>query len=157
MDAAEAQAQIDYLPVKNEQGVVTKTAVQVRTEDFDTLFHGIPSATGRVTRLRSDLAHAALSVDLTLGASADQAFLTNIRQVTKELNQPQCPIYINCVQSGTAPRDEAIAASEGGGKETFACSTVSSAGLFSSRSSWLGASGALFALVAGRLVRRRRQ
>jgi len=40
----------------------------------------IPDATARVTRLRSDLAHAALDADLVVTASKDQSVLSNVRQ-----------------------------------------------------------------------------
>ena len=61
----------DYAPIIDDNGVITKSADEVRQEDMDTLFHGIPASSGRVTRLRSDVAHTALNVDLTLGAGAE--------------------------------------------------------------------------------------
>jgi hypothetical protein len=153
LDPQEASAQVDYLPVKDAQGTITKTAVQARQEDLDTLFHGIPANASRVTRIRADLAHAALDADLIMTASKDQAILSNVRQLTKELNQPQCPIYSSdgCSQVGTAPRDQAAARS-GGGNESFSCST---SGGSSGGSLWIGAGLGYLALSIVRARRRR--
>jgi hypothetical protein len=153
LDPQEQSAQVDYLPVKDGQGNVTKTAVQARQEDVATLFHGISAATSRVTRIRADLAHAALDADLIMTASKDQAVLSNVRQLTKELNQPQCPIYSSdgCNQVGTAPRDQAAARS-GGGSESFSCSTSGSS---SGGNLWIGAGLGYLALSIVRARRRR--
>lgn len=153
LDPQEASAQVDYLPVKDQQGTVTKTAVQARQEDLDTLFHNIPDATARVTRVRADLAHAALDADLVMTASKDQAVLSNVRQLTKEIGQPQCPIYSTdgCSQVGTAPRDQAAARSEGGA-ESFSCTTGGSTG---GSTLWLGAGLGYLALSIVRARRRR--
>jgi len=111
----EERAATAYLSVKDDQGNVTKTAVQAREEDLATLFKGInPNAT-RLTRLRADLNHDALASDLVMSASADQAQLPTFRQITRELNQPQCPVWNGCTQEGTAPRDEAFARSTSDG------------------------------------------
>jgi MYXO-CTERM domain-containing protein len=109
----EERALQDYLPVKDGQGNILKTAAQVRDEDLTTLFYGIDvlSTSARVTRLRADLAHAALDQDLQMSASMDQSELSSTRQITREVNQPQCPVYNGCTTVGTAPRDEAIARS----------------------------------------------
>lgn len=154
IDPAEQYARIDYLPVKDAQGKIVKTAVQARTEDIATLFYGIPSASSRVTRIRADLAHAALNDDLRMTASADQAILSNVRRVTKELGQPQCPIFSpdGCSSLGTAPRDEAIARSEGSGGESFSCAVGSS----SASPIWIGA-GLGYAAIAFARARRRRR
>jgi len=120
----EERAQQDYLPVKDEQGNIITTAAQVRDADMAALFAGAPGDQARVTRLRADLAHAALDQDLSMTASSDQALLSNVRQLTRELNEPQCPVYNGCTQEGTAPRSEAIARSSSDGNESFACSTT---------------------------------
>ena len=152
----EQQAQDAYLPVKDAQGNIIKTAVQVRTEDLATLFSGIPTATTRVTRMRADLAHAALDSDLQLTATADQSVLSNIRQLTKEVNEPLCPVYNGCTTAGTAPRSEAIArASRTGKGESFACST-SSLRSSSPFPAWLGLGGGFLALALVKAARRRK-
>jgi MYXO-CTERM domain-containing protein len=153
IDPQEQAAQIDYLPVKDQQGTIVKTAVQVRDEDLAALFYGIPTATSRVTRMRADLAHAALDADLVMTASQDQAVLSNVRQLTKEIGQPQCPVYSadGCTQVGTAPRDEA-AARNGGGAESFSCTTGNSP----ASPLWIGAGVGYLALAIARARRRRK-
>lgn len=115
----------DYAPVETD-GQVTKTADEVRAEDLAALFKGIPDGQDRITRLRADLAHTALTADLALIASGDQAQLPRLRQPKGEKGQPQCPVYNGCTVVGSAPRDEAIArnnANNGDGAESFACET----------------------------------
>ena len=146
----ELQAQEAYLPVKDAQGTVLKTAEQVRTEDLSTLFSGINQV--RVTRLRADLAHAALNADLIMTASADQAVVSNFRQLTKELNEPLCPVFNGCDSAGQAPRSEAVARSDGSKAESFACSTSSR----SSSHAWLGMGAGFLALALVNAARRRR-
>jgi MYXO-CTERM domain-containing protein len=71
---------------------VVKTADEVAKEDMETLFHGMPAQSARVTRFRADLAHAALDRDLVLSASADQATLEPFRQAKSFTSQPAgCP------------------------------------------------------------------
>jgi hypothetical protein len=150
----EERAQEAYLPVKDAQGTVIKTAQQVRTEDLSTLFHGVPSGAARVTRLRADLAHAALNADLVMTAAVDQSEMSNIRRLTKEVNEPLCPVYNGCDTAGQAPRSEAIArANAGGSGESFACSTSSRP----SSPTWLGLGGGFLALALVKAARRRRQ
>ena len=82
----------DYLPVTGPNPL---TPTQVRDQDLAALFHG-QSDLPRVTRMRSDLAHAALNQDLTLGASADQSEISNVRTVASDVNRPPCPTYPPC-------------------------------------------------------------
>ena len=147
---AERAAQ-DYLDVKDPQGNVIKTAVQVRDEDLDTLFYGIATATSRVTRLRGDLAHAALNEDLVMRAAGDQAVLPNVRQLTKELAPPMCPVYSGCEQIGTAPRDQ-VSGGTAGGNGTFTCNTGPRTG-----STWMGVGLGFAAIAAAHAMRRRRR
>ncbi len=99
----------DYAEIPASGTEPGKTVAEVRKEDLDVLFGGTNRpADVFVTRIRTDIAHAALSEDLLLQAPADQAVFSNIRQVTKELNEPLCPVYVGCTQTGTAPRSEAI-------------------------------------------------
>jgi MYXO-CTERM domain-containing protein len=154
LDPQEQSAQVDYDPVKDPQGTILKTAVQVRSEDLAALFYGIPASTSRITRMRADLAHAALTDDLVMTASKDQAVLNNVRQLTKEIGQPLCPIYSNdgCNQIGTAPRDQAEARATGGGDESFSCSSGGSGG---ASPLWLGAGLGYLAFAVVRARRRR--
>jgi hypothetical protein len=117
----------DYEPIKDANGNIVKTADQVRQLDMDTLFAGIAQGQEHVTRVRADLARAALGSDLVLQASADQALLSNVRQPKQEKGSPQCPIYQNCVQVGLGTREEAqqaVDAYKGNGKESFSCATA---------------------------------
>jgi hypothetical protein len=143
----EERASQDYLPVT---GPNPKTAVQVRDEDIGTLFYGIPTATSRVTRMRADLVHASLDVDLNMRAAQDQGVLQNVRRVTKELNQPQCPVFQGCDQVGTAPRDEAFSRSSSSGDGSFTCATGPVG-----RNAWLGAVAGLFGLAIAGALRKR--
>jgi hypothetical protein len=148
----EAQAQQAYLPVKDDQGNITKTAQQVRAEDMDTLFFGIPSVAIRATRLRADLQHAALDQDLVVTASKDQAVLSNVRQITREANEPLCPVFNGCDNIGQAPRSEAQARADGDSGESFSCSTTSKP----TSPTWLGLGAGFLALAMVKASRRRR-
>lgn len=83
----------DYLPV---DGMTPMTADEVRQDDLQTLFAGIPNGAVRATRLRADLARAALVKDLQLGASADQSERSNVHNLTQDKNRPSCPTYPPC-------------------------------------------------------------
>jgi MYXO-CTERM domain-containing protein len=91
----------DYLPTQTEDESA------VRQDDLDRLYGNYSSV--RITRMRADLGHASLDADLVLKASADQAALSKQRTVTKEVNEPLCPVYNGCVADGTAPRSQAAA------------------------------------------------
>ena len=65
--------------------------------------------------------------DLVLQASQDQSPLSNVRNVSKEAGQPNCPVYDGCTQVGTMPRDQAVAATAMNNSkhlESFACSAA---------------------------------
>jgi hypothetical protein len=146
----EERAAADYLPVEDTQGNITKTASEVREEDLDVLFAGIStSSTARITRLRADLAHAALDQDLALIASSDQAEIPLARQVVKESNQPLCPVWDGCAMVGTAPRDEARARSTP--PSSSSCAVV-----HSESPTLLTSSFGFAALAIARAIRRRR-
>ena len=144
-----------YLPVKDQQGVVTKTQQQVREEDFEALFHGIPASTSRITRLRADLSKSALATDLSMAAAGNQDQLAAQRQVTKEANQPQCPVYNGCEQVGTAPRDQAAGQTTNGGDGTFSCATVAKNAMHDASPTGLAVGGGFLALVLAKASRRR--
>ena len=87
-------------------------------------------ATARVTRMRADLAHAALDADLVMTASKDQAVLSNVRQLTKEIEPAALPGLLGRrLQPGrhrsrvTRPRLD-----HGGGDESFSCATGGGSG-----------------------------
>ena len=138
----------DYLPIQQpDGGGIAETSDQVRQDDFTTLFTGIGASDGqvRITRIRTDLAHDALAQDLALQASADQSVLSNLRKVTKEANEPQCPVYDGqCNQVGTAPRSQVTQAT----KDSFSCSTSPSMSAENARP----LPGALFFASVGGLI-----
>ena len=91
-----APAEADYSGVPaTDGGAAGATPDQVRDADVAALLEG-QMPTPRITRLRTDLAHDALSVDLSLNASQDQGEVSNIRQASKDLNRPPCPTYEPC-------------------------------------------------------------
>jgi hypothetical protein len=84
------------------------------SQDLEVLFAGIAGSSVRITRMRSDVVHSALTVDMVLQASADQSELTNLHYPANQTGQPVCPVYNgNCEQTGLLPRDQAIAAANG--------------------------------------------
>ncbi|MBS2019833.1 MAG: DUF2330 domain-containing protein [Deltaproteobacteria bacterium] len=142
----------DYV-AEEKNGQVVKPVEQVRAEDIDTLFNGISPGKERVTRMRADLAKAALANDLVLIASGDQTELQNVRIPKIEKGQPTCTIYSGCTAVGTAPRDEAVARSGSGNTESFACdSGAKRAG----GGKGIAVAGGLAAFAAIALVRARR-
>jgi hypothetical protein len=95
----------------------TNAQLEAATKDLDVLFAGIAGPNVRITRMRSDVAHSALTSDMYLQASADQSEVSNLHYPQIQIGQPQCPVYDSstCAQTGTLPRDQAIAAANGGG------------------------------------------
>jgi hypothetical protein len=114
----QSNAADDYLPVpgtdpdagageggvSGEGGAGGMTADEVRAADIQHLFAGMSGPNVRVTRMRSDISHAAMTVDFVLRASADQSELPNVRTVTNQVNL-QCPVYDACNVVGYAPYD----------------------------------------------------
>jgi hypothetical protein len=95
----------------------TNAQLEAATKDLDVLFAGIAGPNVRITRMRSDVAHTALTSDMYLQASADQSEVSNLHYPQIQVGQPQCAVYntSTCAQTGTLPRDQAIAAAGGGG------------------------------------------
>ncbi len=143
----------DYLPIAASDagsdggGSAGETADQVRQDDLAVLFPD-PS-TVWITRMRGDIAHAALANDLVLQASATQTEISNIYQVTQSVNAPACPPVPNpcppCggtsssgISSGSGSGSSGgVIGSPGGGttshdsqpgQQSFGCSAVPSDG-----------------------------
>jgi hypothetical protein len=163
-----ADASQDYLPVTAADGGVTETPDQVRMDDLVALFAGIAGPNARVTRIRSDISHAAMTTDFVLQASADQSEVSNVRNVTQSINEV-CTVYGNtCSPVGYGSSDAGGAsdakASEGQSQTrmtagspaggTFACNTAGGSPLGSPVSA--GAAVALLGLVLVRVRSRRR-
>ncbi len=101
------------LNIGTSPSVILESAEQVRADDLNALLAGIAGPNVRVTRIRSDIAHAAMNVDLVLQASADQSELSNVRQVSQSVNE-SCPIYDGCNVVGTGTPAQSAASEHGG-------------------------------------------
>ncbi|HEY6460866.1 MAG TPA: DUF2330 domain-containing protein [Polyangiaceae bacterium] len=166
-------ASADYLPVPasdpdaGDAGATTgETADQVRQDDLSTIFPNGDQGSVTVTRMRADLAHAALTADLTLQASADQSTISNLYQVTQYVNAPTCPpAPTTCPPCGgdvgsssgsnAGPGGNTTVKTTAPGQSSFGCNAVPDGG----NSGWLEAclAGLLgLAFVRGRARRTRR-
>ena len=126
-------------------------ATEAAAADLAVLFAGIAAPNVRITRMRSDVAKSALSVDMYLQAAANQAELSNELLPTQEIGEPYCPIYNgNCQQTGTAPRSQAVASSGNGN----GCSTATPRNEVGSTLCFLVAFGGVAAVRARRRRRR---
>ena len=170
--AAPTDATLDYLPVGSADAGADagpyQSAEDVRTADIATLFKGLSGSNVRITRMRSDISHAAMTKDFVLTASADQSDLSNVRNVTKSVNLV-CPVYSGC-QGNTAGATSGGQSPTGGGSifapsgsNTASGDSGNSGGCAASPQSSVGAA-ASFGGVAGllglalvRLVRARRR
>jgi hypothetical protein len=153
--ATPADPSLDYLPVGDPdggaEGGVTQSAEEVRTADLNALFVGISGPNVRVTRIRSDISHAAMTADFVLQASADQSELSNVRNVTQSVNLT-CPVYYGCNVVGTGTPAQAAASISGNGG---GCSAALPLGRGSALS--FGGLAGVLGLIAARALRARRQ
>jgi hypothetical protein len=107
----------DYVPVGAADAGTDagyESAEQVRADDVAALFAGLTGSTVRVTRMRSDIAQAAMTTDFVLQASTDQSELSNVRNITQSVNLT-CPVYNGCNVVGTGTPGQAQASVDGGG------------------------------------------
>jgi hypothetical protein len=120
-------------------------------KDVEVLFAGIKGSNARITRMRGDIAHSALTNDLVIEASADQAEISNVYNPTQQIGQPLCQVYnSSCQQTGELPRAEAQAQAQG---DNSGCSTTASGAL---GSGWtLGVLSGALGLIGLRARRRR--
>ena len=151
-----------------------ESAEEVRDDDVNTLFAGLNGSTVRVTRIRSDIAQAAMTSDFVLQASSDQSEVSNVRNVTQAVNLT-CPIYNGCNVVGTGTPGQAQASIDGGASGTVVGEggPSGSGAIPSSTSSGencatatpgrtapgvaMGALAGLLGLVVGRAIRVRRR
>jgi MYXO-CTERM domain-containing protein len=133
LGSAPVSATQDYLPIGSADAGAGagdagyESADQVRDDDINTLFAGLTGSTVRVTRIRSDIAQAAMTADFILQASADQSELSNIRNITQSVNLT-CPIYDGCNVIGTGTLAQAQASVDGGGSQSSGGSSGSPLG-----------------------------
>jgi len=140
-----------YEPIPASGSDPGETADQVMQDDLTALFSGLSSSTFRLTRLRTDLAHSALSSDLQLQAATDQSALSNLRTAAQSVNGPNCPVYDGCTVVGTAP----YTPSGDAHGSSFGCSTTASTGFDWTETAQLAGLTGLLGLVAFRARRRR--
>jgi Uncharacterized protein conserved in bacteria (DUF2330) len=153
---APVDATQDYLPIGDADAGASsvdggyESADQVRDDDITTLFSGLTGTTVRVTRMRSDIAQAAMTSDIVLRAAADQSESSNIRNVTQSVNLT-CAIYNGCTVVGTGTLEQAQASVNGNG----GCAT--SAQGMASHGVAYGALAGVLGLFAGGAIRVRRR
>jgi len=84
-------------------GVTSGPAAEVAAANADlaALFSGIVGPTVRITRMRGDIAQSALSVDMQLGAAADQSEMSNVYVAGQTTGSPPCPSYAGCGSSAS--------------------------------------------------------
>jgi hypothetical protein len=164
--SAPSDPSLDYLPIGDpdagsggEGGALDdgapatagyESAEQVRTDDINALFVGLTGPSVRVTRVRSDIAHVAMTSDLIFQASADQSEVSNVRTVTQSVNVT-CPVFSGCSQvgTGTLAQAQASVAPHSG----CAASWPPNRGAAASFGGFAG----FLALVAARMARTRRR
>jgi hypothetical protein len=122
-----SNASDDYLPVTADGGATAQSADDVRAADVAALFAGMAGPNVRVTRMRSDIVHSAMTTDFVLQAAPDQSELSNVRTVTQSVNLT-CPVYdANCNVVGTVPVGEATGANataQSGSSSSGGCATT---------------------------------
>jgi hypothetical protein len=100
-----SDASLDYLAIGSADAGADaggyQSAEDVRTADIAALFAGLSGSNVRVTRMRSDISHAAMTKDFVLQASADQSEVSNVRNVTQSVNLV-CPSYGACSSGSTS-------------------------------------------------------
>ncbi|MGH7298024.1 MAG: MYXO-CTERM sorting domain-containing protein, partial [Polyangiaceae bacterium] len=111
----------------------------------------IQNGTFRLTRLRADLAHSALSSDLQLQAASDQGELSNVRVASQSANGPLCPVYQGCTVVGQAIYTPGAS----NGSSAFGCSTAAASAPWDRTAAFTGALGLL--ALGGMASRRRRR
>jgi MYXO-CTERM domain-containing protein len=118
------QADQDYDAVPAGDGGadagVGETADQARQADLALLFPDQNMV--RITRMRGDIAHAALANDLVLYAPVDQSVKSSFYQVTQSINTPPCPGSSSGSGGGSGGGNGSSGSN--GGKESFGCSTA---------------------------------
>jgi len=127
---APSDPSLDYLPIPASGGEAGagQTAEEVRTADLSTLFAGITAPNVRITRIRGDIAHAAMTSDLVLQASSDQSELSNVRLLTQSVNEVCACGYLDSGLSssgGPVSSSGGVASSSGPGIDSGASDAAS--------------------------------
>ena len=165
--APPADAGEDFIPVgkpddagaedgdDGDGGGASETAEEVRADDIAALFAGMTGPSVRVTRIRSDISHEAMTADFVLKASGDQPELAqrscNVTQ-SVGLSVPHLrQLRRRRVRHAGAGREASVNANGGGGR----C-VASAPATPGSRDEPRRALGGVVALVTTRLARRPR-
>jgi len=123
---------------------------QAAMDDIGILFAGIAKPNVRVTRMRSDVAHSALSADMYLQAASDSSEMSNLHTPEKQVGKPPCVCSV-----GTGTGSGGVRGPGGGGGTNGAgCNTT---GSLDDASTTLVGLFALSGFVAARLRRRSRK
>jgi hypothetical protein len=152
-----SNASDDYLEAPASGATAAQSADQVRAADVAALFAGMAGPNVRVTRMRSDISHAAMTTDFVLQAAPDQSELSNVRTVSQWVNL-YCPVYMGCKVVGTVlvpspgPAGAAAPTSGGGGS----CAATAPKTSFSDVGLTTAGALALAALVRARMRRARK-
>jgi MYXO-CTERM domain-containing protein len=114
------QSPLDYLvqttPAESGYGDGTATgAAMAEMADLATVFNGIDPSSFFVTRMLAELPVAALTQDMTLGASSGQAQVPQVLQATQYVNAPTCPPCSTDDGSGGASGPSTTSGGTGGG------------------------------------------
>jgi hypothetical protein len=126
----------EYPPIPaDDAGTAGQSSQQELDADMAALFADI-GANGqfRLTRMRADLAKAALANDLVLQASSDQSALSNMRRPQMTSGSPTCPSFGTCSDSpggggtlpGLLPGNGSGGAGGSGGHSSFSCAVTES-------------------------------
>jgi hypothetical protein len=136
---APSDPSLDYLPIPASDGgpdaAGGQTAEEVRTADLAALFAGVTAPNVRITRIRSDIAHAAMTADLVLRASADQSELSNIRTLTQGVNEVCACGYLDGGESTQASGGSSTGGGGGAGNGQGLPSSGTSSGVGAGQSS----------------------
>ena len=126
---------------------IVESADDVRNQDIATLLNpAAASGIVRVTRMRSDISHAAMTSDFVLQASTNQNQVSNDRVVSQSTNAPVCPTYPPCPASSTTAASPSSGSSSG-------CAILPRKNDTGALLTFLG----LFGLVFTRVIRIRRR
>lgn len=160
------QTLTQFSPEDSGYGDTTAEAMAALSDDLERLWGQIPASSLWNTRLHAELPRTALAEDLTLGAAALQDVVPGIKQATKSINTPSCPVYPPCPEGAGGTGSTTTNTTSGAGAQGTTGGSGGDGGAAAGSSSSgcnvggdpapLGALAAAALAVASRLRRRRR-